>query len=66
MTSTMLLSTTDTSYTGTGLMAGNVLGAPVTRLNALPCFQHSSSLVAGNTSPSLSEMSAWLHVSPNA
>ena len=33
------------TYTGTGLVAGSVCGSPVTRLNVLPCFQHSISLL---------------------
>ena len=31
--------------TGTGWVAGSVDGSPVTRLNVLPCFQHSSLLL---------------------
>jgi len=59
-------STTVATYTGTGCVAGNVVGSPVSRLNVLPCFQHSSSSSSDSTSPSLSETLPWLHVSPMA
>ena len=54
------------SNTATGWVAGSVLGSPVCRLNALPCFGHSSSSSSHHTSPSDSDTLAWLQMSPIA
>ncbi len=61
-----LPSSTRTSNTGTGWVAGNVTGSPVSRLNVLLCFGHSISRSSHHTSPSDSETLAWLHTSPMA
>ena len=55
-----------TSNTGTGCVAGSVIGSPVSRLNVLLCFGHSISRSSHHTSPSDSETWAWLHMSPMA
>ena len=59
-------STSSAVNTGTGWVAGSVTGSPVTRLNVLPCFGHSSSRSSHHTSPSASDTLAWLHTSPMA
>src|SRR5690606_25132247 len=57
-------SSTLTSYTGTGWVAGRAWGSPVRRSKALPWRGHSTS--RPNTSPSASDASAWLQRSPIA
>jgi hypothetical protein len=47
-------------------VAGSTSGTPVSSEKQLPCFQHSMCFVSASTSPSLSDTSAWLHVSPMA